>query len=119
MIEKRAFHRSDANSTPGTMVIGGRRLDVDFDNISLIGARVKARGEKLPAVGSLAKLNMEDEEFEVSCKVVGLDNGDFYRLKFDGISEGSLNYLLSLLRRLSGGSYEPENDLPNLILDLN
>lgn len=64
-------------------------------------------------------LNMENEEFEVSCKVVGLDNGDFYRLKFDGIREGSLNYLMDLLTRLSGGSYNPEDELPNLVLDLN
>ena len=114
------FRRNDADSAPGTLVIGERRLNVVFDNISLIGARVRALGEQLPPVGSLATLNLEynDCRFFVGCKVVGLDRGDYYRLKFDGIGEGSLNNLMNLLRQLSGGAYNPEDELPKLVLDM-
>ena len=118
MKEKRSFRRSNAHSSPGSMKIGDRTIFVDFDNISLIGARVRARGEKLPPVGSLATLNMENEGFEVSCKVVGLDNGEYYRLKFDGLTEGSLPNLMNLLSRLSNGSYRPEEELPKLVLEM-
>lgn len=120
MNEKRSFRRNDAESAPGILVIGDRRIRVEFDNISLVGARVKAAGEKLPATASTAKLTLNDDDCKiyVRCKVVGLDEGDFYRLKFDGIGEGSLNNLLTLLRKLSGGTYHPEDELPNLVLDL-
>jgi hypothetical protein len=120
MKEKRAFRRNDAGSAPGTLVVGETRFDVVFDNLSLIGARVRAEGKPLPPVGSIATLTMNEEDlrFFVRCKVVGLDNGEYYRLKFDGIGEGSLNNLMAILRKLSGGSYAPESELPNLVLDL-
>ena len=120
MKEKRSFRRNDADSAPGTLIVGERRLKVVFDNISLVGARVRALGEKLPPTGSVAtlSLNENDRRFYVRCKVVGLDDGDYYRLKFDGIGEGSLNNLMTLLRKLSGGTYNPEEELPNLVLDL-
>lgn len=120
MKEKRSFRRNDAESAPGVLVIGDRRIRVEFDNISLIGARVRALGEKLPATASIANLSLNDNDCRifVRCKVVGLDEGDYYRLKFDGIGEGSLNNLMTLLRKLSGGTYVPEEELPNLVLDL-
>ncbi len=116
MIEKRAFRRNDARSAPGTLLIGEKNLRVDFDNISLIGARVRARGEKLPPVGSVAVLNMENETLDLSCKVVGLDNGEYYRLKFDDVRGNSLVNLLDLLSRLGDGHIEGEG--PSLVLDL-
>ena len=120
MNEQRTFRRNDAESAPGILVIGDRRIRVEFDNISLVGARVSAHGEKLPATASIAKLTLNDNDCRiyVHCKVVGLDDGDFYRLKFDGIGEGSLSNLMTLLRKLSGGAYVPEEELPNLVLDL-
>ena len=120
MKEKRSFRRNDAESAPGTLIIGKRRLKVIFENISLVGARVKALGEKLPPVGSVATLSLNERDcrFFVRCKVVGLDSDEYYRLKFDGIGEDSLNNLMTLLRKLSGGRYNPEEELPNLVLDL-
>lgn len=119
MIEKRAFRRSDAKSAPGTLRIGNRDLNVVFDNISLIGARVRTGGEKLPPVGSVATLNMHNETLDLRCKVVGLDSGEYYRLKFDVVGGSALDNLLNLLTRLSGGDYNPEDELPRLILSLN
>ena len=120
MIEKRAFCRRNAESAPGTLVIDGRRIAVVYDNISLIGARVRAMEEKLPPVGSIATLSLDEEEarFLVRCKVVGLHD-DVYRLKFDGIGEGSLKNLLTLLTRLGGDEYDPMEDLPKLVLNIN
>jgi hypothetical protein len=88
--------------------------------LSLIGARVRAEGKRLPPVGSPATLTMNEDNlrFYVRCKVVGLDEGDYYRLKFDGIGEGSLNNLMAILRKLGNGTYSPESELPNLVLDL-
>jgi len=120
MNEKRSFRRRDAESAPGTLVIDGRRLPVVFDNLSLIGARVRSSETHLPPIGSFGTLSMEDPEcrFYVRCKVVGLESGEFYRLKFDGIGEGSLNNLIAMMRKLSDGNYDPEEELPNLVLDL-
>ena len=120
MNEKRAFRRNDAGSAPGTLVVGERKFNVVFDNLSLIGARVRAEGKRLPPVGSPATLTMNEDNlrFYVRCKVVGLDEGDYYRLKFDGIGEGSLNNLMAILRKLGNGTYSPESELPNLVLDL-
>ncbi len=120
MKEKRSFRRNDAESASGTLIIGGRHIDVLFDNISLVGARVRAIDEELPPIGSVATLSLNDSKrrFFVRCKVVGLDSGEYYRLKFDGIGEGSLANLMTLLKNLSGGRYNPEDELPNLVLDL-
>ena len=119
MIEKRAFRRRDAGSAPGTLLIGDRTLQVVFDNISLIGARVRAGGEKLPPVGSTATLNMHSEALHLPCKVVGLDDGEFYRLKFDILGVSSLQNLMNLMARLSGGEYDPGDECPGLVLNMN
>ena len=120
MKEKRLFRRNDAESAPGTLIIGEHRQKVIFDNISLVGARVRAPGAVMPPVGSIATLSLNENDcrFFVRCKVVGLDNGKYFRLKFDGIGEGSLSNLMTLLRKLSGGKYNPDEELHNLVLDL-
>ena len=120
MNEKRVFRRQDADSAPGTLIVNGRSISVVYDNISLIGARVRAMGVKLPPVGSMATLSLDgdEERFLVQCKVVGLDE-DVYRLKFNGIGESSLRNLLALLNRLGGDEYDPAEDLPNLVLNIN
>jgi hypothetical protein len=120
MKEKRAFQRRDVESAPGTLVIGDRTIAVVYDNISLIGARVRALGERLPPVGSLGTLRLDEEEnqFVIQCKVVGLDD-DIYRLKFSGIGDKSLENLLKLLGKLGGDEYNPTDDLPKLVLSIN
>ena len=120
MKEKRLFRRNDAESAPGTLIIGEQRQKVIFDNISLIGARVRAPGGVMPPVGSIATLSLNENDcrFFVHCKVVGLDTGEYFRLKFDGIGEDSLSNLMTLLRKLSGGKYNPDEELPKLVLDL-
>lgn len=119
MHEKRAFHRQDADSAPGTLIINGRNIAVEYDNISLIGARVRTLEEKLPPVGSIATLSLDvnKDRFLVKCKVVGLDD-NCYRLKFSGIGEESLKNLLTLLDRLGGDEYDPTKELPNLVLKI-
>ncbi len=119
MQEKRSFHRQDADAAQGTLIINGRKIHVVYDNISLIGARVKTIEEKLPPVGSIATLSLDGtaNQFRVQCKVVGLDE-DSYRLKFSGIGEDSLKNLLSLLDRLGGDDYDPTEELPNLVLNI-
>jgi hypothetical protein len=120
MNEKRLFRRSDAASAPGILIAGGRRYDVEFDNLSLVGARVKSTEGTLPPAGTAASLRLNDQTatFQVDCKVVGQNDGQFYRLKFESIGEGSLNNLLMLLRRFGEGGYNPEKELPNLILEI-
>jgi len=120
MNEKRLFRRSDAASAPGILIAGDRRYKVEFDNLSLVGARVKSTEGPLPPVGTTATLRLNDQaaSFQVDCKVVGQNDGVYYRLKFDSIGEGSLNNLVLLLRRFGEGGYNPEKELPNLILEI-
>ncbi len=118
--EKRAFHREKASSKPGVLVIGERNIGVMFNDISLLGAQVQASEENLPPVGSAGTLHMDSEHhrMKIRCKVVGLEKYDHYRLKFAGMEEESLDNLMNLLTVLSGGRYNPREDLPRLTLYL-
>ena len=118
MKNKRTFHREDAQSSSGTLVLGESHIPVLFENISLTGARVRAVGSVLPKISTAATLYYDDAEgrLNISCKVLGMENEDSYRLKFDQIGEESLGNLLNFLRRLGGGHYSPDNELSKLVL---
>ena len=120
MQEKRAFKRNSAGSAPGILVVEGRRIPVSFLDISLAGARIKAHTSRLPPADIRATLGSAGDEarFFVDCRIVGKDTEGILRIKFEGIGETSLTNLMALLRKLGEDGYTPEDDLPNLILNL-
>ncbi|MCK5735690.1 MAG: PilZ domain-containing protein [Spirochaetaceae bacterium] len=121
MKEKRSFRRNDTGAAPGTLIVNKQKIKVIFENISLVGARVKALEEKHSLVGSEAtlSLDMDGHCFFVKCRIVELEKEGYYRLRFKGIGEESLRNLMIYLGKLSKGHFNPEQELPNLILEVN